>query len=302
MDMKRDFALSSFPESPVQQQGQKIINEALEQFPIVIRPNVQLIKTPKHTNPGLEIVITQEGRSAFLSRGKLLLNKRRHVLLHNAEQPHQFIALADKSFCCTAIYIDRRLMESLAVCLDWINQIDVCQLELNPIGHSQFMNQCRGLEKRLYDKTAGWKQLAVAQLLQMAVFLEGFHNQHTRVVDARREEISSLVQQCVEYVCNHLEERLSLEQMARMFSISREHLTRSFTKQLGISFHQFVMGARVDYAKQLMLDDPELSVAEIALLSGFCAQSHFSKIFHSMTGCSPTQYRQRIKEVEEPSL
>jgi hypothetical protein len=52
------------------------------------------------------MVFTHEGRAAFLSRGKLLMQKRRHVLLHHAELPHQFIALADKSYRCTALGVD----------------------------------------------------------------------------------------------------------------------------------------------------------------------------------------------------
>lgn len=298
--MKRDISSRSSPESAARWNIE--IADELEQFPIHVVYSKQLLQTTKHYQPGLEIHITQEGRAAFLSRGKLLLQQHRHVLLHNAEQPHQFIALADKSFRRTVICLDRRLVDNPAVCLHWFSRIDVCHLELNAKAYSQLMEHCRKLEELLSGKKPGWELLAIAQLLQAAVGLELFHTRHEEeFAGARREEISALVQQCVHYVYSHLEEKLSLDRMAEQFSISREHLTRSFTKQLGISFHQFVLGARVDYAKQLMLDDPELTVTEIALLAGFSTQPHFSSIFRSFTGCSPTEYRNQRNEMKEPS-
>jgi AraC-like DNA-binding protein len=298
MNMKQYISLNSKAENTVQGRVEILIQESLERFPILVRRNVQFMKTVKHTNPCVEIVFTHEGRAAFLSRGKLLLQKRRQVLIHNAEVPHQFIALADKSYRCTALYVDRRLTGTPIVCLDWLNQIDVCQLDLETMSYSQLMEYCRNLEELSRDKKKGWRELAIAQLLQTSVRMEHIHAQHEeQFAGVRREEISSLVQQCVEYVYDHLEEKLSLVEMAAKFSISREHLTRSFTKQLGISYHQFVMGARIDYAKQLMLDDPGLTLVEIALLAGFSTQSHFSNIFRGLTGCSPTQYRQKMNEL-----
>lgn len=299
----KPYISSNIFEHSAQGRVELFIEKSLERFPILVRRNVQFIKTLKHTNPCVEIVFTHEGRAAFLSRGKLLLQKRRHVLLHNAELPHQFIALADKTYRCTALYVDRRLTGTSMVCLDWLNQIDVCQLELDAMAYSQLMEHCRSLEELSRDKQKGWRELAIAHLLQASVRMERIHAQHeAELAGARREEISSLVQQCVEYVYDHLEEKLSLMQMADKFSISREHLTRSFKKQLGVSFHQFVVGARVDYAKQLMLSDPNLTLVETSLLAGFSTQSHFSNIFRSLTGCSPTQYRQKMIEMKEPSL
>jgi hypothetical protein len=220
-------------ENTVQGRVEILIQESLERFPILVRRNVQFMKTVKHTNPCVEIVFTHEGRAAFLSRGKLLLQKRRQVLIHNAEVPHQFIALADKSYRCTALYVDRRLTGTPIVCLDWLNQIDVCQLDLETMSYSQLMEYCRNLEELSRDKKKGWRELAIAQLMQTSVRMEHIHAQYEeQFAGVRREEISSLVQQCVEYVYDHLEEKLSLVEMAAKFSISREHLTRSFTKLL----------------------------------------------------------------------
>ncbi|MDF2721180.1 MAG: transcriptional regulator, AraC family [Paenibacillus sp.] len=298
--MKRDIASRSSPESAVRWNIE--IARPLEQFPIHIEYDKRLFFTTKHNQPGLEIHITQEGRAAFLSRGKLLLQKHRHVLLHNAEKPHQFIGLADQKFRRTVICLDRRLVDDPTLCLHWLSSLDLCHLELNAKTYSQLMEHCRRLSELLHDRKPGWEQLVIAHLLQAAVGLELFHtHQAEEPAGEHREEISALVQQCVHYVYHHLEEKLTLDQMAEQFSISREHLTRSFTKQLGISFYQFVLGARVDYAKQLMLDDPELSVTDVALLAGFSTQPHFSSIFRRFAECSPTQYRQQLAELKESS-
>jgi AraC-like DNA-binding protein len=301
MSVNKDILLKSTPESAVR--WNKEIAEQLDRFPIHVVYNKQLDYTTKHNQPGLEIHITQAGRAAFISGGQLLLQKHRHVLLHGGESPHQFVGLADQSFRRTVICIDRRLVNNPIVCLDWLSKINICHLVLDAKAYSLLMDYCRNLRELLRDRNKYWEQLAIAQLLRAAVCLERYHDHRddSEMAGSHREEISALVQQCVHYVYAHLEENLSLEQMAVQFSISREHLTRSFTKQLGISFHRFVLGAKVDYTKQLMLEHQELSMTEISGIAGFATPAHFSSVFRDLTGCSPTQYRKQVNDMKEPS-
>jgi transcriptional regulator GlxA family with amidase domain len=50
------------------------------------------------------------------------------------------------------------------------------------------------------------------------------------------------------------------------------------------------MDARVRLAQRLMVDDPALSLASIAVRSGFADQSHFSRAFLDILGTTPTAW------------
>jgi AraC family transcriptional regulator len=57
-----------------------------------------------------------------------------------------------------------------------------------------------------------------------------------------------------------------------------------------MSPHRYLILRRVEKAKQL-LHDTSASVAQIALDVGFSNQSHFTQVFHAITGQTPGRYR-----------
>src|SRR5262249_54443541 len=63
-----------------------------------------------------------------------------------------------------------------------------------------------------------------------------------------------------------------------------------FRQSTGMSPHRFVLGRRVDRAKEL-LRNPALSVLDVALQTGFTGQSHFTKVFRRIAGPTPSQFR-----------
>ena len=68
------------------------------------------------------------------------------------------------------------------------------------------------------------------------------------------------------------------------------HLAHVFKEAMGVAPHQYVVRRRVERAKEL-LADTDLPIAEIALKVGCASQSHFSALFHRVTGLTPQNYR-----------
>ena len=64
-------------------------------------------------------------------------------------------------------------------------------------------------------------------------------------------------------------------------------LFRKYTRQ---SYNQYLTGIRMERAKQLMEENSELFVKDIAEMVGYRDQFYFSRIFHSYTGQSPADY------------
>jgi len=89
----------------------------------------------------------------------------------------------------------------------------------------------------------------------------------------------------------HLEEGLSLEQLAHECRLSVTHFAKAFARSTGISPHRWLMQRRVDVAKDLMLTT-DSSLVEISLKCGFSDQSHFTRVFAEATGETPGRWRQ----------
>jgi AraC family transcriptional regulator len=93
-----------------------------------------------------------------------------------------------------------------------------------------------------------------------------------------------------DYINDNIATEIKLSDLANLAGISQFHFSRLFKKSLGVSPWEYVIQQRVERAKSL-LKNPELSVTEIALSSGFNSHSHFGKYFRRFTGFTPKQYR-----------
>jgi AraC-like DNA-binding protein len=83
-------------------------------------------------------------------------------------------------------------------------------------------------------------------------------------------------------------DKVTLRQASQAIHAHPAHLVRMFSREFGISPHQYLTGRRVDLARRLLLDGTPPSVA--AATVGFCDQSHLNRSFRRLLGTSPGRY------------
>ncbi|NLK94228.1 MAG: helix-turn-helix transcriptional regulator [Clostridiales bacterium] len=99
-----------------------------------------------------------------------------------------------------------------------------------------------------------------------------------------------IINKIVSYLYTHIENHLSLEEIAEDLKISTGYLSSCFKKNMGISVMNYYKKIKIERAKSLLLSSNK-SILEISTLLGFCDQCHFSKTFKSIVGISPTKYK-----------
>ena len=102
------------------------------------------------------------------------------------------------------------------------------------------------------------------------------------------------LRQVTDYVDHYLGQTIKLEDMAGSTNMSPFHFSRLFRQSMGVTPHQYVIGQRVERAKQL-LKQTNLAIAEVALQTGFNSQSHMSKWFRQLTGMTPRSYQKSCR-------
>jgi AraC-like DNA-binding protein len=85
----------------------------------------------------------------------------------------------------------------------------------------------------------------------------------------------------------------SIETLASEMCVSRASLNRKVKQITGITAQQYVMRIRMEYARQMLLHSPEVSITEISCRCGFDDSTSFSRAFRRAFGVSPTQYREQ---------
>ncbi len=95
----------------------------------------------------------------------------------------------------------------------------------------------------------------------------------------------------VEMVHDEFARPISLADLAAAVAVHPAHLAQVFREHYHCSLGEFIRRIRIEQAVRRMAD-PEASLAEISLATGFSDQSHFSRLFKRTTGMTPAQFRQ----------
>ena len=103
---------------------------------------------------------------------------------------------------------------------------------------------------------------------------------------------SELVRNVAGYVHHHLSEAITTGRIAESLFLSRQHLSRRFTREAGMTLAAFVRNEKTEEGKRL-LRYTDRSVSAIAAYLGFSSQGHFTKVFREITGMTPGEYRER---------
>jgi AraC-like DNA-binding protein len=133
---------------------------------------------------------------------------------------------------------------------------------------------------------------AAAQLLRILLLL---FKRETSIatLGSSGARIEIMMQRAAVFAENHLSQKLSADDLANAAGLSASHFNRRFRQWSGHSPVEYLRRLRVDKARKL-LADVDLSIKEIARLTGFDDAYHFSKVFRRVDGLPPTRYRESL--------
>jgi AraC family transcriptional regulator len=120
------------------------------------------------------------------------------------------------------------------------------------------------------------------------------------VLDRRKHSVkiglsnAPLAKVCA-YIRDNLDHNISVRELQRIAQMPASKFARAFRDATGLSPQRWLMDARVRSAQRLMMDAPCGSLMEIAELTGFSDQSHFSRVFQEIVGVRPAVWLHRFK-------
>jgi len=102
---------------------------------------------------------------------------------------------------------------------------------------------------------------------------------------------SPFIESAVKYIQKNYANDISLSGIAKMHSVSPEHLSRRFKKETGFGFNEYVTLIRLQRAEYLLSENSDISVSEVAYSCGFNDSNYFSDRFKKEYGMSPLKFR-----------
>lgn len=95
----------------------------------------------------------------------------------------------------------------------------------------------------------------------------------------------------LDYINNHFHESdLTLEQVSNYTGINERRIATTILENFKCNFKSYINQIRINESKRL-LKESDLNIGEIAYKVGFNNQSHFNRVFKSIVGISPSEFR-----------
>ncbi|MGC6432152.1 MAG: helix-turn-helix domain-containing protein [Jejuia sp.] len=106
----------------------------------------------------------------------------------------------------------------------------------------------------------------------------------------------------VQYFLKELEKNLSenwtIEEMAQSAGVGLTRFTHHCKQLTNLTPMRYLNIRRLEMAKNVLKDNPDLTVGEVAYICGFTTSQYFSTVFKKHEKCSPNEFRNRF-QVEE---
>ncbi|AOT68569.1 response regulator transcription factor [Geosporobacter ferrireducens] len=124
---------------------------------------------------------------------------------------------------------------------------------------------------------------------RMNVILEGFLKDVIDKIDITRDRSEKAVVLAKEYIKDHFNKEISLEEVAEYVDLNPHYFSKLFKKIEGKNFKDYLIELRMEIAKEL-LKTTKFSIKEIAYKVGYNDANYFSRAFKRYTGRPATKY------------
>lgn len=153
----------------------------------------------------------------------------------------------------------------------------------------------RRLVERLLDALDGVSALSaerIAETIQRTLAAELHGVQPALPVPACRQAAglgrAELVR-ITDYIDRNIDHSIALAELAALIKVSRFHFSRLFKRSTGTTALAYVEARRILHAQRL-LAETDLPIAQVALMTGFADQSHFTRRFRERLGATPAAF------------
>lgn len=106
--------------------------------------------------------------------------------------------------------------------------------------------------------------------------------------------VESCSEKAVEYIRENYMNKILLADAAMYCCVSPEHLSRTFKRQTGVGFNEYLVLYRLGRAETMLVNQPGFSISDIAYSCGFNDSNYFSTVFKRVYGLSPSEKKAQL--------
>ena len=116
------------------------------------------------------------------------------------------------------------------------------------------------------------------------------------------EEVPESYTEFIEKVDNwiktdgYVQQGLTIKELSKILYTNRTYLSAYIKTTYKMTFREWITSLRLEYAKNILKEHPEINIQKLAESSGFLFQSNFIKLFSEKEGCTPAKWKKSNRE------
>ena len=237
---------------------------------------------PNHFHEHYVIGFVENGKRCLFCKDQKYNIKKGDIILFNPGDNHACVQSNHETFDYRGFNISKSIMLDLAEEITGKRELprfsknviynDEISCYLQPL-HEMIMNGTSDLEKE------------ESLLFLLSALIQNYGQSFENCISECPKEI----EKACEFIRQHFNERIYLDQLCHHTGLSKSTLLRAFTKSKGIPPYRYLETIRINKAKTLL--ENGVQPIEAAIQTGFSDQSHFTNYFNRFIGLSPGVYR-----------
>lgn len=114
------------------------------------------------------------------------------------------------------------------------------------------------------------------------------------------EEVPGSYTEFIEKVDNwiktdgYVQQGLTIKELSKILYTNRTYLSAYIKTTYKMTFREWITSLRLEYAKNILKEHPEINIQKLAESSGFLSRSNFIKLFSEKEGCTPAKWKKQI--------
>lgn len=166
-------------------------------------------------------------------------------------------------------------------------------LHLNAWEFQKYMDLIRSLMNLRMNHGQELGERAIIYQMLAYLYEDSYDEESIQRNNSKRVELLSIL---ISYIESHLEEPLSLNDLADLTNYSISHIARVFKEETNDTLNHYILEKRLQKARYLL--DSSIPITEIAQMTGFNSYSYFYRAFKKAYKVSPETWRKRVTDLQ----
>ena len=237
---------------------------------------------PRHIHTSFSLGMIERGERVLKIRRESLVVKAGECFILLPYEPHLCSVNATKDLDYWTLSISARHIEQIAR--------DIRGAQAAFPAFSQRLIRQRSLFQAMqaFVTAVANKEELLSQESQFRELMRVCFTLDTEGYKPLTQTASYAVGKVRKYLEQHFDEKIRLEELAKLARISPFYLTRIFERELGVPPYEYLVKIRLAYAQRFLTEGE--SIAGAAYRTGFADQSHFNRFFKRHVGLTPGEF------------